>query len=433
MEHKPALDRKLLMATIYLKDGVALKSRDCQEPLGQAEEIARLYNDSGIDKILLWDLSETKEEHNNTLKVIREINRVLEISSYAYGWTSSIRDIREYLFSGCRSVILCSSDPELPNMIEECQKRYRKDRISLALDDVDILFKKRAEIEEYYEDVYVFKPEILESVINMTELPFYACIDSMELSDYLEILEQPNCRGIGGPLLNDKNTDIMTLKHSLFSKGVSVIINDSNMEWSEFKLDADGLIAVVAQDYATKEVLNYGYMNQEAFLATMAKGKMHYYDKHTGCVTMHGAGTEQFQYLKSLSVDCHKQAILAKVSQIGVACHTGNYSCFYTEIMKKDYTEKNTVKVLENIYNVIVNRKKYPREGSFTNFLMSKGLNEIARRIQSESTELILSAKDQDAEALRTELSDLIYFMMVLMCENNITWDDVINEMAQRK
>lgn len=430
---KPSMERKRLMATIYLKNGVAMKSRDCQEPLGQAEEIARIYNDSGIDKILLWDLSETKEEHNNTLKVIREINRVLEISSYAYGWTSSIRDIREYLFSGCRRVILCSSDPELPNMIEECQKRYRSDRLSLALDDVDILFKKRAEIEEYYHDVYVFKPEILESVVNMTELPFYAVVDSMDVKDYMEILELPTCLGIGGPLLNDRHTDIMTLKHSLFSKGISVILNDSNMDWSEFKLDADGLIAVVAQDYATKEVLNYGYMNEEAFLATMEKGKMHYYDKQTHSVTMHGAGTEQFQYLKSLSVDCHKQAILAKVSQIGVACHTGNYSCFYTEIMKKDYTEKNTVKVLENIYNVIENRKKYPREGSFTNFLFDKGINEIARKIQSESTELILSAKDQDAEALRTELSDLIYFMMVLMSENNITWDDVINEMAQRK
>lgn len=430
---KPSMERKRLMATIYLKNGVALKNKDCQEPLGQAEEIARIYNDSGIDKILLWDLSETKEEHNNSLKVIREINRVLEVSSYAYGWTSTIRDIREYLFSGCRRVILCSSDPELPDMIEECQKRYRKDRLSLALDDVDILFKKRTEIEEYYHDVYVFKPEILESVVNMTQLPFYSVIDSMDVKDYVEILEQPTCLGIGGPLLNDRHTDIMTLKHSLFSKGVPVILNDSTMEWSEFKLDADGLIAVVAQDYATKEVLNYGYMNEEAFHLTMEKGKMHYYDKLTGTVSMHGSKTEQFQYLKSLSVDCHKQAILAKVSQIGVACHTGNYSCFYTDIMKRDYTEKNTVKVLENIYNVIENRKKYPREGSFTNFLFDKGINEIARKIQSESTELILSAKDQDAEALRTELSDLIYFMMVLMSANNITWDDVINEMAQRK
>lgn len=433
MMDKSLMEKKRLMATMYLKNGCAIRGKDDDTVLGPANELARLYNDSGIDKIMLWDLSETKEEHNNTLKVIREINRVLEISSYAFGWTSTIRDIKEYLFSGCRRVILSSSDPELPNILEECQKRFRGDRLSLALDDVDVIFKKRSEIEEYYHDVYVFKEEILESLVNMTEVPFYAVVDTMDVDTYAEILKIPTCLGIGGPLLNERYTDIMILKHQLYERGLLVLLNDSTMSWDAFKLDNDGLIAVVAQDYATKEVLNYGYMNEEAFEATMTKGKMHYYDKSSGSIYMHGESSEQFQYVKSLSVDCHKQAILAKVSQIGVACHTGNYSCFYTEIVKKDYIEKNTVRVLENIYNVITSRKKHPREGSFTNFLMEKGLNEIARRIQSESTEIILSAKDDDSEALRAQLSDLLYFLMVLMSKYDITWDDVINELAQRK
>ncbi len=430
---KPLMERKRLMATMYLKNGCAIKGRNDDTILGAADEIARLYNDSGIDKIMLWDLSETLEEHNNTLKVIREINRVLEISSYAFGWTSTIRDIKEYLFSGCRRVILSSSDPELPSILEECKKRFRADRLSLALDDVDVIFKKRTEIEEYYHDVYVFKNEIIETLVNLTEVPFYAVVDTMDADTYVDILKLPTCLGIGGPLLNERHTDIMMLKHRLFEQGIMVLLNTSNMNWSEFKHDSEGLIAVVAQDYATKEVLNYGYMNEEAFDATMAKGKMHYFDKTTGEIHMHGEKTEQFQYVKSLSVDCHKQAILAKVSQIGVACHTGNYSCFYTEIVKKDYTEKNTVKVLENVYNVIINRKKYPREGSYTNHLLEKGLNEIARKIQAESTEIILSAKDDDSEALRTELSDLLYYLMVLMSKYDVTWDDVINELAQRK
>ncbi|MCR4956089.1 MAG: phosphoribosyl-ATP diphosphatase [Lachnospiraceae bacterium] len=432
---KSMMERKRLMATMYLKNGEAITSKTDDTILGEATELARIYNDSGIDKILLWDISETEDEHKNTMKVIREINRVLEISSYALGWTNSVRDIKEYLYSGCRRVILCSSNPQMPFILEDCQKRFRKDRLSLAIDDVDLIFKKRKELEEDFHDVYVFQRDIFDSVVNMTDLPFYAVVEEdVELDVYKAILKTPTCMGVAGPILNQKDTDINLLKHEFFEEGILVLLNDSQMDWSEFKLDDNGLIAVVSQDYSTKKVLNYGYMNEEAFKETIASGKMHYYDKATGEVRKHGVGNGgQYQYVKSLSVDCHRQAILAKVSQIGVACHTGNYSCFYTEILKKDYTEKNTVKLLENIYNIICNRKKHPREGSFTNFLLDKGINEISRKLQSESTEIIISAKDEDVESMRTQMSDLLYFMMVLMSEYDITWDDITNELAQRK
>ncbi|MBE5900697.1 MAG: phosphoribosyl-ATP diphosphatase [Lachnospiraceae bacterium] len=426
-------ERKRLMATMYLRDGKAVKSKSNHTCIGAAEELAKIYNDSGIDKILLWDLSETQEEHENTIKIIREINRVLEISSYAFGWTSSIRNIREYLFSGCRRVILSSSDPELPNILEECQKRFRSERMSLALDEVDVLFKKRAEIEELYHDIYVFDPEIMESLVNMTDFPFYGVIDSMDLDDYAKVLRIPSCMGVGGPLLNAKTTDIMTLKHELFERGLLVMINEANMNWSQFNLNENGLISAIAQDYVSNEVLCLGKMNEEAFKLTLAKGKMHYYDPETGEVTMHGFPTEELQYIKSLSVDCKKKTLLARVSQLGNACSSGNHSCFYTEIFKKDYTEKNTVKLLESVYNVIINRKKNPREGSYTNFLLEKGLNEILRKIQSETMELTLSAKDGDTESMRGEVSDILYFLMVLMSKFEITWDDITNELAQRK
>ncbi|MBE5906962.1 MAG: phosphoribosyl-ATP diphosphatase [Lachnospiraceae bacterium] len=426
-------ERKRLMATMYLKNGEAVRSKEDFSVIGQAIELARIYNDSGIDKLMLWDLSTTKEEHDTTLKTIREINRVLEISSYAFGWTSTIRDIKEYLFSGCRRVILSSSDPDLPNILEECQKRFRSERLSLALEDVDIIFKKRAEIAELYHDIYVFKKEILESLVNMTDIPFYAMIESMDIEEYAEILRIPSCVGIGGPLLNARATDIMTLKHQLFERGLLVLLNDSTMSWSQFRCNSEGLISVIAQDYVTKEVLTFGVMNEEAFYATMEKGKMHYYNRQTGEVYMHGASTEQYQYVKSISLDCHKQALLAKVSQIGLACHTGNYSCFFTEIVKKDYAEKNTVRLLENIYNIITNRKKHPREGSYTNFLLDNGVNEMIRKIQSETLEISLSAKDANTEGLRTQLSDLLYYLMVLMSNYDITWDDITNELSQRK
>ncbi len=104
------------------------------------------------------------------------------------------------------------------------------------------------------------------------------------------------------------------------------------MKFSEFKLNSDGHVTVVVQDYKTDEVLMVAYMNEEAYNKTIETGTMTYYSRSRDELWIKGLTSGHYQYVKSLIVDCDKDTLLAKVEQVGAACHTGNRSCFFTEI-----------------------------------------------------------------------------------------------------
>ena len=106
-------------------------------------------------------------------------------------------------------------------------------------------------------------------------------------------------------------------------------ISESAISWSEFKLNSDGLIPVVVQDYKTDEVLMLAYMNEEAFQTTLDSGKMTYWSRSRQELWTKGLTSGHVQYVKSLTLDCDNDTILAKVAQVGAACHTGNKTCFF--------------------------------------------------------------------------------------------------------
>ena len=106
----------------------------------------------------------------------------------------------------------------------------------------------------------------------------------------------------------------------------------SKMNWSEFKLNSDGMIPVIVQDYQTDEVLMLAYMNEEAYLTTLKLGKMTYWSRSRNELWTKGLTSGHVQYVKSLTIDCDNDTILAKVEQVGAACHTGNRTCFFTPL-----------------------------------------------------------------------------------------------------
>ena len=159
---------------------------------------------------------------------------------------------------------------------------------------------------------------------------------------------------------------------------------------------------------------------------------MTYYSRSRKALWMKGETSGHIQYVKELTADCDFDTILAKVSQVGVACHTGNPSCFFNEIVKKEYVEKNPQKVLEDVYKIILDRKAHPKEGSYTNYLFDRGMDKILKKVGEENTEVIIAAKNTDTDALKYEISDYIYHLMVLMSEKGITWEHIAQELSQR-
>jgi phosphoribosyl-ATP pyrophosphohydrolase/phosphoribosyl-AMP cyclohydrolase len=175
------------------------------------------------------------------------------------------------------------------------------------------------------------------------------------------------------------------------------------------------------------------YMNEEAYERTVETGRMTYWSRSRNELWIKGDTSGHYQYVKSISIDCDSDTLLAKVKQIGAACHTGNYSCFFTDIFKTDYENDDISAVFDKVFGVIMDRKKNPKEGSYTNYLFDKGIDKILKKCGEEATEIVIAAKNPDHEELRYEIADFMYHVMVLMAETGLTWTDISRELASRE
>ena len=426
------MEFKNIVATLYLKDGQAVKSADDFTVVGDVYELCRLYNDSGIDKIIIFDLSTDDDEHEKNIHTIENINRNIEIKVCAGGNVNRIEDIKKLLYAGCLQVILNASKPSSLELADEASVRFGKDRVLLSVNNVDFIFKHKKAIEDTFHELLVMNVEILDALENLTNTHYVVFLPEYNYNNIVEILYRRTVRGIAGDFINNPDTDIMKLKSTLSSDGIKMDNFAPNLFWEDLKLNSDGMIPVIVQDYKTDEVLMLAYMNEEAFNTTINIGKMTYYSRSRNELWTKGLTSGHIQYVKSLTADCDYDTILAKVSQVGVACHTGNRTCFHNNIVKKECVEKNPLKVLESVYYDILNAKEHPKDSSYTTALFSKGIDEILKKLGEECTEIIIAAKNPDTEDVKFEISDFMYNCMVLMAEKGITWDEIAKELSQR-
>lgn len=427
------MEQKNIVATLYLKDGKAVKSMTDFTPIDvDVYQLCRFYNDSGIDKIIIFDLSTSDDEHEKNINTINTINHNIEIKVCAGGNINRLGDVKKLLYAGCLQVILNASKKSSIGLAGGASARFGKDRILVSINNVDFIFKNRQIIEDTFHEVLVLNPDILDALENLTNVPYVVNLPSYDQKQIISLLKREKIRGIAGPFINDPKTDIMKLKSTLSQAGIKMDNFAPNLRWSDLKLNSDGMVPVIVQDYRTDEVLMLAYMNEEAFDTTINIGKMTYYSRSRQELWTKGLTSGHIQYVKSLTADCDYDTILAKVSQVGAACHTGNRTCFFNEIVEKEYVEKNPLKVLESVYDGIKERKANPKDGSYTNDLFDKGIDNILKKIGEECTEIILAAKNPDAEHIKYEISDFLYHCMVLMVEKGITWDEIAKELSQR-
>lgn len=193
------------------------------------------------------------------------------------------------------------------------------------------------------------------------------------------------------------------------------------------KYDENGLIPAIAQDIATGKVLMLAYMNEEAIKLTLETRIAHYYSRSRQSLWKKGETSGNIQKVEGFYYDCDGDTILLKVNQKGVACHTGSYSCFFNKVIE-DESEEN---ILAKLYEVILDRKENPREGSYTNYLFQEGIDKILKKIGEESAEVIIGAKNTNEE-LVYEASDLIYHLMVLLVNQGLPLGDIYKELQTR-
>lgn len=425
---------KRLIPCIFIAGGKVVKWVNDKTVLCEdAVKLARYYSDHGADELLVFDLSDSDEDHDNSIDLMRKINRNISIPMVAGGNIKRLEDVKKILYAGAKRAMLNFSKPGSAAEVEEAAKRFGKEKIAVSLNDFDALFKHQQIIEDFTSEIIFMHRLDLNSVMNVTDIPCVILTDTEEKPELFKILKCPGVKGLSGKYISQSNMDFVTFKEECKQEGIKMTSFESIMDFSQFKLNERGLLPVIVQHYKTKDVLMLAYMNEESFDKTIKTGKMTYYSRSRNALWVKGETSGHFQYVKSLTIDCDKDTLLAKVDQIGAACHTGNPTCFFQPLAGTDDEKANPQRIFEHVYHTIVDRKQNPKEGSYTNYLFEKGIDKILKKVGEEATETVIAAKNPNLEELKYEVADLLYHLMVLMVERGLSWEDITQELSDRE
>jgi phosphoribosyl-ATP pyrophosphohydrolase/phosphoribosyl-AMP cyclohydrolase len=216
---------------------------------------------------------------------------------------------------------------------------------------------------------------------------------------------------------------------------------------SSVRFDERGLVPAIVQDARTLEVLTLAYMNEESLRRTLAEGETWFWSRSRRALWHKGETSGHMQRVVAVRLDCDTDALVVLVEPAGPACHTGQRSCFHRRIagdartrLGEDAAGANESasepadfgEAIRHLYAVVEGRRREMPADSYTTYLFEQGLNKILKKVGEESAETIIAAKDNDAVALASEISDLIYHLVVLLVERGQTLGAVAEELRRR-
>lgn len=200
----------------------------------------------------------------------------------------------------------------------------------------------------------------------------------------------------------------------------------------EPNFDKQKLIPAIVQDFKTKEVLMLAYVNEESYKLMLDKKETYFFSRSRNTLWHKGETSGNFQKIKKMYLDCDNDTLLILIEQVGVACHTGKYSCFFNEVVDYNNSYEENNMIFQEIYNMIDDRKNTPKENSYTNYLLEQGIDKICKKVGEEATETVIASKNNNKEDIIDEISDLAYHTIVLMYDRGITIDDIKKNLTKR-
>jgi phosphoribosyl-ATP pyrophosphohydrolase/phosphoribosyl-AMP cyclohydrolase len=200
------------------------------------------------------------------------------------------------------------------------------------------------------------------------------------------------------------------------------------MNISDVKFDEQGLVPAIVQDARSREVLTVAYMNRESLAKTFDTGETWFWSRSRQTLWHKGETSSNTQKVIDIALDCDNDAVVVRVIPAGPACHTGARSCFGEIEAGAGLGE-----VLDQLYKLIESRERERPEKSYTTYLFNEGLDKILKKVGEESAETIIAAKNSESAPLVSEVSDLIYHLLVLLVARGVTLDEVAAELRSRE
>ncbi len=359
-----------LYPAIDIKDGQCVRLKkglfnDVTVYSDKPYEIARGFEQDGAKFIHTVDLDGALKGRGVNADTIRKIVSSVNIPVQMGGGVRTLENIKEVLDLGVYRVIIGTKAVENPDFIKQAIDKFGPEHIVVGVDAKDglvavegwekvsdktalslaLAMKDMGVQTIVYTDISkdgMLQGPNIEQTKLLSDKTGINIIASGGMS-CVQDLKNINDAGIHGAIIGKAlYENRINLKDAvdMFESGSSVIeaskkLNTS-LSFSDFKLNSDGLIPVVVQDYVNNEVLMVAYMNEEAYNYTVNTGVMTYYSRSRQELWIKGETSGHYQYVSSLDIDCDNDTILAKVRQIGAACHTGNRSCFYRNLYLRD-------------------------------------------------------------------------------------------------
>ena len=393
------------------------------------DEIAVQYERLGADGVII--ISPDFSDEAMLIKKIRNICEKSDCRLYIWQPYRRLEDIKKVLYAGAAGAWIEATEQTL---IREAADRFGADRVGMVISEPKLAadeFKLAKELN--LSNIFVTGTiEKLPETVGDQKVIATCRYENKE--GQKQLLADTNVSAIA--LIYENETaalpNIHAMKAELETDSVKFNLFISSLPFSAFKLNDDGLIPVIVQDFRTAEILMLAYMNEKAYEQTLREGMMTYWSRSRQELWRKGDTSGHYQYVKSLDIDCDRDTILAKVEQIGAACHTGHRSCFYTNLASKAYDGRNPMTVFDDVMATILERKENPKEGSYTNYLFDQGIDKILKKVGEEAAEIIIAAKNPDSDEVKYEICDFLYHMMVLMAEREVSWKDITKELAER-
>ncbi len=426
-------DYKKFIPCIYLLNGKAVAGfQDHTTVSDDPADLSDFYRENNADELIVFDLSTDDASHEAALDQIKQICRKAQIPVTGAGNIKRMEDVKKLLYAGCAKAALNYSKESNIEITREVSLKFGREKIIACIAGEQEIMENTSLLSEFVSEILLINEKAIKQSAFISCLPMVVTLPEVSLDKIIELLSCENIAGVTGPAINANARELSDIKELCAENGIHVKTVEPAISWNELKKNSDGLVPVVVQDCKTREVLMVAYMDEEAYLHTIKTGRMTYYSRSRRQQWIKGETSGHFQYVKEMIADCDQDTILAKVTQVGAACHTGSYSCFFNEIMKKEYDSSNPLTVFESVLNVIKDRKIHPKEGSYTNYLFDKGIDKILKKLGEEATEIVIAAKNPNANEIKYEISDFLYHMMVLMVEKGVTWDEITDELDKR-
>ncbi len=209
------------------------------------------------------------------------------------------------------------------------------------------------------------------------------------------------------------------------------------MNIDEIVYDDKGLVPVIVQDAENGQVLMFAYANKEAIERTQENNRAHFWSRSRIRLWEKGEESGNTQEVKQIFLDCDRDAVLMLVNQKGVSCHTGQRTCFYTSLGEGNrsapaFGAMKGGRTLDEVYQIVDDRKRNPKEGSYVSKLFKDGTDSILKKIGEEAGEAVIAAKNEDNNEITYEVADLWFHSLILLAKFGITPEDIYKELGRR-